>query len=83
MSSLSSLLSARIEAVAGIDPELRPATKPQFGHYQSNVALRLANSERKSPREVAADIVARLPICASHPKSLVPDSSTSDCELRC
>jgi arginyl-tRNA synthetase len=62
VSSLSSLLSARIEAVAGIDPELRPATKPQFGHYQSNVALRLANSERKSPREVAADIVGRLQI---------------------
>jgi arginyl-tRNA synthetase len=62
VSSLSSLLSARIEAVAGIDPELRPATKPQFGHYQSNVALRLANSERKSPREVAANIVARLQI---------------------
>jgi arginyl-tRNA synthetase len=62
VSSLSSLLSARIEAVTGIDPELRPATKPQFGHYQSNVALRLANSERKSPREVAADIVARLQI---------------------
>jgi arginyl-tRNA synthetase len=62
VSSLSSLLSARIEAVAGVDPELRPATKPQFGHYQSNVALRLANSERKSPREVAADIVARLQI---------------------
>jgi arginyl-tRNA synthetase len=62
VSSLSSLLSARIEAVAGIDPELRPATKPQFGHYQSNVALRLANSERKSPREVAADIVARVEV---------------------
>jgi arginyl-tRNA synthetase len=62
VSSLSSLLSTRIEAVAGIDPELRPATKPQFGHYQSNVALRLANSERKSPREVAADIVARLEV---------------------
>jgi arginyl-tRNA synthetase len=62
VSSPSSLLSARIKAVAGIDPELRPATKPQFGHYQSNVALRLANSERKSPREVAASIVARLEI---------------------
>ncbi len=55
-------MSARIEAVAGIDPELRPATKAQFGHYQSNVALRLANSERKSPRAVAADIVGRLQI---------------------
>jgi arginyl-tRNA synthetase len=62
VSSLSSLLSARIEAVAGIDPELRPATKPQFGHYQSNVALRLANSEGKPPREIAARMVAKLEI---------------------
>jgi arginyl-tRNA synthetase len=60
--SLSSLLSARIEAVAGIDPELRPATRPQFGHYQSNVALRIANSEGKPPREIAARIVAELEI---------------------
>jgi arginyl-tRNA synthetase len=60
--SLSSLLSARIEAVVGIDPELRPATRPQFGHYQSNVALRLANSEGKPPREIAARIVAELEI---------------------
>ena len=54
MSSLPSQLSARVEAVAGIDPELRPATKPQFGHFQSNVALRLAKTEGKPPREVAA-----------------------------
>jgi len=54
------LLSARIEAVTGIDPELRSATRPQFGHYQSNVALRLANSEGKPPREIAARIVATL-----------------------
>ena len=62
MSSLASLLSARIEAVAGIDPELRSATRPQFGHYQSNVALRLANSEGKPPREIAAQLVAKLEI---------------------
>ncbi|HET9648881.1 MAG TPA: arginine--tRNA ligase, partial [Microlunatus sp.] len=60
MSSLPSLLSDRIRAVAGVDPELRPATKPQFGHYQSNVALRLAKSEGRPPREVAASIVQRL-----------------------
>ena len=42
MQSLASLLTARVEAAAGIDPEMRPATKPQFGHFQSNVALRLA-----------------------------------------
>jgi arginyl-tRNA synthetase len=58
--SLPALLSSRVEAVAGIDPELRPATKPQFGHFQSNVALRLAKSEGRPPREVAAGIVERL-----------------------
>ena len=60
MSSLPSLLSARVEAVTGVDPELRPATKPQFGHFQSNVALRLAKTEGRPPREVAASIVQRL-----------------------
>ncbi len=57
MLSLPALLTARFEAVTGVDPELRPATKPQFGHFQSNVALRLAKSEGKPPREVAARIV--------------------------
>lgn len=60
MSSLPSQLSQRIEAVVGVDPELRPATKPQFGHFQSNVALRLAKQEGAKPREVAARIVASL-----------------------
>lgn len=49
-----------MQAVAGIDPELRPATRPQFGHFQSNVALRLAKDEGRPPREVAARIVAEL-----------------------
>ena len=62
MPSLPSLLSARIEAVTGVDPELRPATKPQFGHFQSNVALRLANAEGRRPRDVATEIVAKLEI---------------------
>jgi arginyl-tRNA synthetase len=60
VSSLPSLLSERVQAVAGVDPELRPATKPQFGHFQSNVALRLAKVEGRPPREVAARIVAAL-----------------------
>lgn len=60
MLSLLSALTARFEAVAGIDPEMRPATRPQFGHFQSNVALRLAKSEGRPPRDVAADLVARI-----------------------
>ncbi len=60
MSSLPSQLTERVQTVTGIDPEMRPATKPQFGHYQSNVALRLAKTEGKSPREVATAIVEKL-----------------------
>ncbi|MDU6279318.1 MAG: arginine--tRNA ligase [Cutibacterium acnes] len=62
MSSLPSQLAARIESAIGVDPQLRPATKPQFGHFQSNVALRLAKEEKRPPRDVAADIVAKLDI---------------------
>ena len=62
VASLPSQLSARVQDVAGTDPELRPATRPEFGHFQSNVALRLAKAEKRSPREVAADIVARLEV---------------------
>ncbi|HLT61379.1 MAG TPA: arginine--tRNA ligase [Microlunatus sp.] len=64
MSSIPTLLSSAVEAVAGIDPELRPATKPQFGHFQSNVALRLAKAEGKPPREVAARIVDTVDVSA-------------------
>lgn len=62
MSSLPSELNSRVRAVAGIDPELRAATKPQFGHFQSNAALRLAKSEGKPPREIAQRIVDSLDV---------------------
>ncbi|MEA5054688.1 MAG: arginine--tRNA ligase, partial [Propionicimonas sp.] len=60
MLSLPAVLSARVQAVAGVDPELRPATRPQFGHYQTNVALRLANSLGEKPREVAQRLVEQI-----------------------
>ena len=50
MQSLPALLDARLRAVVGVDPEMRPATKPQFGHFQSNVALRLAKQQGRPPR---------------------------------
>jgi arginyl-tRNA synthetase len=62
VSSLPSQLSARVQAAAGVDPELRAATRPEFGHFQSNVALRLAKAERKPPRQVAAEILERLDV---------------------
>ena len=51
--SLPVLLTDRFQSATGVDPELRPATKPQFGHFQSNVALRLAKREGKPPRDIA------------------------------
>ena len=62
MLSLPALLTERFQAVAGVDPELRPATKPQFGHFQSNVALRLAKAEGRSPREIAQRIVDQVDV---------------------
>jgi len=60
--SLTEMLAARLTAVAGVDPELRPATKPEFGHFQSNVALRLAKERGANPRQVATELVAKLDI---------------------
>ncbi len=62
MLSLPALLTERLQAVTGVDPELRPATRPQFGHFQSNVALRLAKAEGRPPREIAQRIVAEVDI---------------------
>ncbi|MGD7706134.1 arginine--tRNA ligase [Microlunatus sp. Y2014] len=59
-------LQQRFTSATGVDPELRPATKPQFGHFQTNVALRLAKTEGKPPREVAqriADTVDVADLC--------------------
>ena len=60
--SLIGKLTERFEAAVGTDPELRPSTKLQFGHFQSNAALRLAKDQGRPPREVAADLVARIDI---------------------
>lgn len=57
MLSLPAVLTERFHAVTGVDPELRPATKPQFGHFQCNVALRLAKAEGRPPRQIAQRIV--------------------------
>jgi arginyl-tRNA synthetase len=60
--SLIGKLTERFETAARTDPELRPSTKPQFGHFQSNVALRLAKDQGRPPREVAAELVTRIDV---------------------
>lgn len=47
---------------ADADPLLTPATKPEFGDYQCNVAMPLGKSLKSKPREIAQTIVERLRI---------------------
>src|SRR5688572_8153187 len=56
-------------ALAGMvdDPEpyvqmVKPAQNPKFGDYQANCAMSLAKVLGKKPRDIAAEIVARLPL---------------------
>jgi len=71
MSAVLPVLATRLSTAAAAafgpsygteDPELRSATKPEFGHYQSNLALRLGNALNLPPREVAARLVAALDV---------------------
>ena len=45
---------------ASLDPQLAPASKPEFGDFQANGALALARPLRQQPRTVATAIVERL-----------------------
>ena len=71
MSAVLPVLATRLSTAAAaafgpsyadLDPELRSATRPEFGHYQSNLALRLGNLLNQPPREVAARLVEALEI---------------------
>lgn len=56
------------EILKTVKPEITISTQPQFGHYQCNNALKLAKELKKSPRDVAKEIVAaweKLPDYAS------------------
>jgi arginyl-tRNA synthetase len=48
-------------AAAGqpLDPQLAPASKPEFGDFQANGALALAKGLGQPPRQIAAAIVLR------------------------
>jgi arginyl-tRNA synthetase len=44
------------------DPQLRASTKPEFGHVQTNLPLRLAKTLGLAPRHIAERILAQLNI---------------------
>lgn len=43
---------------AGWDPELRPATRPEFGHFQTNLPVRSAKPLGLPPREIGDRLLA-------------------------
>lgn len=46
----------------GLDPQLAPANKPEFGDFQANAALPLAKPLKQPPRQIAAAIVDQLKV---------------------
>ena len=48
------------EVDALLDPQLAPASKPEFGDFQANGALPLAKPLKQAPRQIAVAIVEAL-----------------------
>jgi arginyl-tRNA synthetase len=44
------------------DPQMRAATKPEFGHFQTNLALRMAKPMGLLPRQVGEQLLAALDV---------------------
>ena len=64
------LIEQRLQAaVKAVLPEadaasvlVRPCPDPKFGDYQSNALMALARSRKLNPRQLAADVLARLDV---------------------
>jgi arginyl-tRNA synthetase len=66
---LKAQLSLALQAAFGAeyaeaDPMLVPASNPQFGDYQANVAMGLAKKLSQAPRSIAQQIVDKLDVSA-------------------
>src|SRR6187401_2165251 len=53
-------LETALGEVAGAPLALERPADPEHGDYATNVALRLAGSQRRAPREIAEEIAARV-----------------------
>jgi arginyl-tRNA synthetase len=53
-------IAAAFPQAGEVDPAISPSRNPEFGDYQSNVAMGLAKKLGMKPREVAEKIIARV-----------------------
>ena len=68
LQQIERIVADAVRAAAGVDadPLVQPAANPQFGDYQSNVAMSLAGrlskerGEKVNPRQLAADVAAKI-----------------------
>ncbi|MEZ0491452.1 arginine--tRNA ligase [Kineococcus sp. TBRC 1896] len=62
--TLTSRLSTATRAAFGwsVEPDLRTATRPEFGHFQTNLPLRLARPLALSPRTVGERLIGALDV---------------------
>ena len=44
----------------GIEVEISSTENPVFGHYSTNIAMRLAKEQSKNPQEVGKDLAVKL-----------------------
>jgi arginyl-tRNA synthetase len=58
------IIAARIAALipAAVDAQVRTATKPEFGHFQTSLPMRLGRERNTDPRQIATEILARLDV---------------------
>lgn len=54
--------AARGEVPPDLDPQLRPATRPEFGHFQTSLPLRLARPLGLTPHEAGGRLLAALDV---------------------
>jgi arginyl-tRNA synthetase len=52
-------LAGAVGEIAGVDVTLERPSDPAHGDYATNVALQLAGSQRRSPRELAEELAAK------------------------
>jgi len=71
MHAAEEILTLRLQAAltaafgagySGWDPQLRAATKPEFGHFQTNLPLRLAKPTAMPSHEAAARLLGELQV---------------------
>lgn len=65
---LKSALNGYVDDVDGAASQLKPTQDPKHGDYQANCAMGLAKVLGKKPREIAQQIVERLPQNPALPK---------------